>query len=171
MDNLLDRIKTLDNNKLIDVVKNFKQYGYGVEVKNEALKLLANRGVDMESLTLSGQLENQSYKTSERHYKSFTTNSRVAFSLYALLLIILLFSGILEEILGWFLLVIDWILFFSYIVSLIKSFLDDSNFYKSIGKDYGISNAFVYVFIGMHLYGFLYFYTKKRMKEELNQIT
>ena len=41
-------LKRLDNDKLIDVVKNYKRYGYGAEIRDYAIKLLEERGWSIE---------------------------------------------------------------------------------------------------------------------------
>ena len=42
-DERLLKIKNLDNAKLIDIVKNYKQYDYPSEFRSESLKILAER--------------------------------------------------------------------------------------------------------------------------------
>ena len=50
----LERIKTLSNDKLIDVVKNYRQYGYSDELRNVALEELQERGIDREEPSCRG---------------------------------------------------------------------------------------------------------------------
>jgi hypothetical protein len=62
------------------------------------------------------------------------------------------------------------ILMISYFVFLIKSFLNQSKFYKAIGKDYGVDGALIYGVAGMPLYFFMYFFFKNQMKDKLKEI-
>ena len=39
-----DILKRFDNDKLIDVVKNYKRYGYDDEIRDYAIRLLEERG-------------------------------------------------------------------------------------------------------------------------------
>ena len=39
-----DILNKFDNDKLIDVVKNYKRYGYDDEIRDHAIKLLVERG-------------------------------------------------------------------------------------------------------------------------------
>ena len=50
MADLMTTLKTLDNSKLIDVVKNYKQYGYDEETRNSAISILEERGVSIQDL-------------------------------------------------------------------------------------------------------------------------
>lgn len=40
MDNRIEKLKSMQTNLLIDVVKNYKQHGYPIELRNEALQIL-----------------------------------------------------------------------------------------------------------------------------------
>lgn len=46
------RLQAMDNNKLMDVVKNHRQYGYSDSVRNTAIEILKSRGVLEEDLIL-----------------------------------------------------------------------------------------------------------------------
>lgn len=43
-----DILKRFDNDKLIDVVKNYKRYGYDDEIRDYAINLLEERGWSVE---------------------------------------------------------------------------------------------------------------------------
>ena len=45
-----DILKRFDNDKLIDVVKNYKRYGYDDEIRDYAINLLKERGWSVEDL-------------------------------------------------------------------------------------------------------------------------
>ena len=53
-----DILKRFDNDKLIDVVKNYKRYGYDDEIRDYAINLLKERGwsvEDFENIRLLGK--------------------------------------------------------------------------------------------------------------------
>lgn len=49
-----DILKRFDNDKLIDVVKNYKRYGYDDEIRDYAINLLKERGWSIEDLKTFG---------------------------------------------------------------------------------------------------------------------
>lgn len=49
-----DILKRFDNDKLIDVVKNYKRYGYDDEIRDYAINLLEERGWSVEDLKTFG---------------------------------------------------------------------------------------------------------------------
>jgi hypothetical protein len=50
-----------------------------------------------------------------------------------------------------------------------KSFFNQSNFYKQIDKP-NVAGAIMFLVVGMPLYAFFHFYQKKKMKEELKHV-
>jgi len=166
-------LKMLENNKLIDIVKNYKQYRYETTYRESALQILQERGITLEELSLTGNLKNLDYENASNFYKSFIQNSKLAFIFYisnvliaiALKVLLVRFPGM--EIAGSIILVASFILFF---VFLIKSFFNQSQFYKAIGKDYGVDGALIYMFVGMPFYVVMYFFFKNQMNENMKEI-
>ncbi len=79
-----DKLAKLSNDRLMDVVKNYKRYGYPEQYRQAALDILESRGIPFEMLKLTGNLENQELKKAEDAYSSFIANSRGAFVMYLL---------------------------------------------------------------------------------------
>ncbi len=173
MEGILERLKRMENKKLIDVVKNYRQYGYSDELKNEALIILKSRGIDEFELRLTGNFQNSTYDRAFGLYDSFRRNSRIAFGLY----LYLIFGNILLTLLflNWshadlFLSITNVMVLLGYLFFLLKSFMDQSNFYKALGKSFGADGAIIFFLIGMPLYIFMYFYFRKQMKEQMATI-
>ena len=59
MSDKIEKLKSLDNDKLIDVVKNYRQYGYSNELRTAAIEILDSRGIDQEKLKLTGNFDNE----------------------------------------------------------------------------------------------------------------
>ena len=57
-----DILKRFDNDKLIDVVKNYKRYGYDDEIRDYAIRLLEERGWSVDDLKTFGYWENSDYE-------------------------------------------------------------------------------------------------------------
>ena len=71
---------------------------------------------------------------------------------------------------GLFSLLFSLALLLLFFVSLIRSFLDYNNFYKSIGKEPGFGDQIIFFVLGMPLYIFMYFFYKSQMKEEMQMV-
>lgn len=170
---LQTRLEKLDENKLMDVVKNYRQYGYSEDIRNYALSLLEQRGISMTDLQLTGHLENKSYDYANEVLNSFKNNSNLAILFYGLLIFLHIIdtwftpathSGGMNLFIG-FIICLMLYLFF-----LVRSFLNQSEFYKLTGDKYGSDGALIYLFLGMPFYIVLYFVFKNQMRERMNMI-
>ncbi|MCT4638114.1 MAG: hypothetical protein N4A72_10430 [Bacteroidales bacterium] len=173
MKNATERLKKLDDTKLKDVVKNYRQYGYNEEIRDTAIEILKERGHDMESLKLSGNLENKSYNQAEQYFKSFDIQSKLAFMFYALILIVrILMPTIIDNTASVQLIIVAvfWISLIGFFVTLIKSFLSQAKYYKQIDKQDNQLNPALFFTLGMALYIVMYFVFRKQMKEDINLI-
>jgi hypothetical protein len=167
-----DKLERLDNDKLIKIVKNYKQYGYDESVRNYTLALLETRGVTVEDLRLTGNLENQDYKSSERILQAFFHNSKAAFMSYIILVGLNLAVRLIRiesEGLGIAMTISSIVILIVYLIFLLQSFSNQSNFYKSIGEDYS-NGAIIYLLVGMPLYVIMYFIFAREMREKMQAI-
>lgn len=173
MTDITEKLNKLDNNKLIDVVKNYRQYGYNDELRAKAISILNERGITKEQLQLTGNFENKTYDFAQELFRSFIRNSKYAFIFYVLLLVTnilvpIIFSN--SESLGVFVLVLNWGSLIGYLIFLIKSFINQNQFYKATNQVYGTEGVLLYLFLGMPFYFFMYFYFRNQMKEKMNDI-
>ena len=162
-----------DNDKLIDIIKNYHQYDYTESYKNSSIKILNNRGITKEELRLSGNLTNQKYEEAKREMTLYNENSKVALAAYITFLVLgilgLVFNNnelpVLASVFGF----LSVILIISFLTYLIKSYTNLSNFYNVFGKKNAI-NILGLVIIGIPLYFLVYFYYQKKIKEDIKQI-
>jgi lipopolysaccharide export system permease protein len=159
--------------KLIDVVKNYRQYDIEESYRNTALKLLNERGISEEELRFGGNLQNENYENALRFKTAYDENSKMALKLYLFTLISVIFGAVINNngfpTLGKILLGLGIAIGILYLITLFKSFINQSNFNKLQGKNTA-SNIFILIVIGFPLY-FLYFnFYKRKMKEDLKQI-
>lgn len=138
-----ERLKNLDNSKLIDVVRNYKRYGYDDVVRNAAITLLNERGYTIEELSLLGYLENQDYDEAVKQYNAFCRNSKIA------ILFLLLSGGLLSVI---------------YIIMIYMAYRSQNRFYLALNRKN--DNPFIYDIFGV----MFYFHVRDKMKEELKGI-
>jgi hypothetical protein len=166
---LKQRLQKLDEKKLMDIVKNYKQYGYSEEMRQYSISLLEERGITQNDLALTGNLENRTYDQTGEVFASFQKNSRMAFLCYIICLFLYLARG-------WFsldslaLIVFGNIVVVVYFVFLIQSFLQQSRFYKMTGDEFGTGGALVYLLIGMPFYIVMYFVFQSQMRERLQLV-
>ena len=162
--------RKFSDNRLIEIVRNARQFGYDDNIKRNALDVLKERGISQEDLKLTGNLTNDKFDSVEYLYKSYSLNSNIAFIFYGVLLLLngvrlywLADSGALPGLLS-------WILFVAFLVFFIMSFFNHLNFYRSIGKEMGAGDQLMYYFIGMPFYIFMHFFYKSQMKEEMKMV-
>ena len=173
MTNITFKLESFENEKLIDIVKNYKQYGYDNDLRSIALGVLEKRGITKEQLKLSGNFENHSYETAIGIHKSFNRNSKIAFILYGIFLLTNIFvSAFLykSEKFTTLILILNWTAILLYLVFLGKSFFNQNEFYKEVGKKNDSTNILIYIFLGLPLYFLTFFYFRNQMKEELKKI-
>lgn len=166
------KLLQLDDNKLMDVVKNYRQYGYDEKLRERAIEILEERGISKEDLKLGGNFDNLKYEQARILFASFGKNSRNAFVFYLLFFLISIRNSEAElgGILSLFF-ALTWIVsLILYFVFLIRSFLNQSRFYKLSGKEYGSEGILLYFILGMPFYMIMYFYFKKQMKTQLKLI-
>ena len=173
MNDKIEKLQKLDNEKLIDVVKNYRQYGYEESLREAAISLLEERGISREQLKLTGDFENKTYDSADELYFSFKRNSKIAFILYALFLIFKILIPVVGynfESWAFTMQLANWVLIITYLIFLIKSFMNQSQFYNAIGREYGAEDIILYFFLGMPFYIFMYFYFGNKMKELMKMI-
>ncbi len=162
-----------DNDKLIDIIKNYHQYDYTESYKNSSIKILNSRGITEEELRMSGNLTNQQYEDANREMMFYNENSRISLITYFTYLISTILGLVLKnngfEVLGIILIIIAAIIFITCFVYMFRSFINLSNFYKHVSNNTKI-NIFVLYIIGLPLYFLIYFYYKNKLNEDIKQI-
>jgi hypothetical protein len=167
------RLLNLDNSKLMDVVKNYRQYGFDDEFREKAISILEERGISIEDLKLTGNFENKTFDYAKLIFQAFRRNSTIAFVMYLILFFTSFAPSFISsdsEGVAIFLLIASISSLIIYVVFLIKSFMSQNQYYKLIGQDYGSEGALLYLFFGMPFYMIMYFFFRNQMKEKMNMI-
>lgn len=166
-------IKKLDDNKLIAIVKNYRDFNYTVEHKNTAISVLTSRGITRQELKMAGHLNNDFFEEAKTLRNDYVEDSKLALILYSIGLVLILAGRILINnkisIVGNVLFVIGIIAFLIFIFALTKSFSKHTNLYKHLGKNNSI-NGVLFALVGLPLYFIFYFIQKKQIKKDLNAI-
>ncbi len=162
-----------DNDKLIDIIKNYHQYDYTKSYKNSSIKILNSRGITEEELRLSGNLSNQSYEDANREMELYNENSKITFVAYVTYLVLtvlgLVFNNNKLPTLAIISGIVGAVMVIGFLVYFIKSYTHLSNFYNFLNKKNTINSLGLAV-IGIPLYFLIYFYYKKKLKEDIKQI-
>ena len=159
-DERLNRIKNLDNPKLIDVVKNYQRYNYPVEFRDEALKTLRQRGIHEDALKISGNLENVKYDEARRIYDKINLYNNLAFATY-ILSIFVYFSGNAG---------FGILLSAVFLILMLLVYSSRSDFFKIIKESDRDFSMAIFLFIGIPMYFLVYFLTKRDLKEKLERL-
>ena len=96
MEDITTRLQSLESGKLMDVVKNYRQYGYDEATRDTAIAILGERGIDREHLQRTGNLTNNAYDLAKAYLAAFNRSSGIAFVLYLLFLV----TNILVPVVG-----------------------------------------------------------------------
>ena len=166
-------IKRYSDKKLIDILKNYRQYDMDESYRNTSLKLLNERGITEEELRFGGNLYNENYENALRYKTAFDDNSKMSLKLYFLMVVPIVSGLVLNNngfpTLGKILLVLGIIHGILFLFTLTRSFLNQSNFNKILGKN-SPTNVFSLILVGIPLYFLYHNFFKKKMKEDLKQI-
>ena len=167
-------LDNFENHKLIDVVKNFRQFGLSLNYKQTALKILNKRGISELELKMGGNLSNQNYENALRNYIDFKENSKLAL-VFNLLTIVLGFGGsILSNnefsTIGQAMNGIAIISLIFFVIVFQKTTSNQSDFYKLLNIKF-LTNAFVFIILGIPLFFLYRIFFIKKMKEDLLKIS
>ena len=167
-------LNKFENDKLIDIIKNFRQFGLSLNYKQKALKILNSRGISELELKMGGNLSNQKYENALRLYIDFKENSKLALVLNLLTIVLGLVGSILNNnsnlVLGNILNGIAILNLLFFVVVFQKTTSNQSDFYKLLSIKF-LTNSFVFIILGIPLF-FLYRpYFIKKMKQDLLKIS
>ena len=159
--------------KLIDLLKNYRQYDRDVSYRNTSLQILAARGITEDQLKFSGNLVNDNYENALRYQHTFSSNSKIAMIFYIVAIIGDIVGAVLRNngfpSIGLTLMIIGIIATVFYLISFAKTFPAQSSFYKLLGKN-TIGNNAVIILFGFPLFFIYMIFFNKKMKEDLKEI-
>ncbi len=161
------------NKKLIDIVKNYRQYDFDESYKNTSLLLLKQKGITKEELRFGGNLVNDNYENALRYKNDYSFNSVLTFKLYFISLFADIVGAVLNNngfpAIALILIIIGSLATLSYLIYLFKSIMNLSNFYK-LTTDKNKINPLVLLVIGIPLYFLIYFNYRDKLKEDIKLI-
>ncbi len=167
------KLNDYSDNKLIDLLKNYRQHDLDRTYKNTALQILNLRGITEEELRFGGNLANEKFESALRYKNNYEENSRMGLFLYIIALTFDLSGAILNNngfpSLGKTLLGIGILATILYLISFVKTLSSQSSFYKVLGSKV-MANSILLVILGIPLYYLYFIYFNRKMKEDLKEI-
>ena len=162
------------NEQLIDIVKNYRQFGLSYTYKSVALGHLKSRGISELELRMGGHLLNEKYETGIRHFTDFKENSKLAVILYFVVVVLGFGGSILNNngfpTLGPLLIVVASIALVLFLMLFKKTVMNQSNFYTLLKKNF-MTNSVVFIVLGLPLFVLYRIYFSKKMAEDLSKIS
>ena len=167
-------IDRFENEKLIDLVKNYRHYGLSIAHKTNALQLLEQRGITELELKLSGNLSNESFESGVRHLEDYHENATLANYAHLTLLIFGISGLVLNNnglsSVGKILVVIGIFSALLFLVLFTKVLKNQSEFYKILIKKFMTHNV-VFIILALPLFFLYRLYFNKKMNEDLTKIS
>ncbi|CAI8355605.1 MAG: Uncharacterised protein [Formosa sp. Hel3_A1_48] len=167
-------LEHFENDKLIDLVKNYRHYGLGISHKANALQVLSKRGITELELKLSGNLSNESYESGIRQMQDYHENATLANYAHIALLVFGISGLILNNnglpALGKIMVtigVLSAVLFFILFPKVLKN---QSEFYTLLKKKFMTHNV-VFIILALPLFFLYRLYFNKKMNEDLTKIS
>jgi lipopolysaccharide export system permease protein len=160
-----------DNDRLVDVIKNYKEQNYDVKVKSIVYKILISRGISNEELTSKGLTIDSNYLNSSKTVKDGLDYSKFSFIFYCIGIALLIlhfvfknnklpeFASASKDLS----IIALSIYIFYYVIVNIKI----SKFYSNLNIKLKKINPFVLI-ISFPFYGLGYYFIKTILKQDLN---
>ncbi|NRA11813.1 MAG: hypothetical protein HRT57_07655 [Crocinitomicaceae bacterium] len=160
-----DRLKNMQTDKLVDVAKNYAIYGYDESIRDQAITLLSERGVQTEDLIYFGKDKSRDSKHAEGILKTFDRNSILGVLCYVTFLCQLFIQPTEENVLILTLGRISTLIL--YVIFLIGVIFSIVRFNKAINKGEATGDIIILIVLGIP---FAYLHFKRKMKEDLAHI-
>jgi lipopolysaccharide export system permease protein len=167
-------IQHFENEKLIDLIKNYRYYGLTLAHKTDALNLLKQRGITELELKLTGNLSNETYESGVRHMEDYHENATVAYFAHLLVLILGIGGFILNNngaaTVGSIIIALALIALVLFLIVFPKVLKNQAAFYKLLKKKFMAHNV-VFIVLGLPLFFLYRLYFNKKMNEDLTKIS
>ena len=170
----IDKLKDFDNHKLIDLIQNYRVYGFNIDYKNYALNILDQRGVSELELRMSGQLINEAYENGVRHLEDYHENATLGVWSHSVFLIFGIVGLVLNNNGGpevgnilVFVAILSLVLFLVVFPKVLKY---QSEFYKILNKKFTTNNV-IFIILAFPLFFLYRLYFNRKMKEDLAKIS
>lgn len=165
---------TFDNSKLIQIVKNHRDFDYKYDHKNSAISILNERGITVQELRLAGHLSSRKHDEIISLKNEYEEDSKLAFIFYIIMTPLNILAGVFNnngpQSLAIIFFVLGIITFLIFVIALMKSISKHIDLFKALGKSRSANGAILY-FLGLPLYFIFYFIQKNQIETELFKVS
>jgi len=165
-------LQPFTNDKLFDIIKNYKTDGYQEEIRFEAISLLNSRGIKNNQLLDQGVFINDEYPVSKKQSTDYLNHAKFSITLYLIGLILLILFFVFRNnnmpSVATASLQISFISFLLFIIYYIKSYFNLNRFYKILNKKEK-SPHIILLIMGIPFYFLTYILLKRKIKDDLKQ--
>ncbi|MEF3079496.1 LptF/LptG family permease [Winogradskyella poriferorum] len=176
LDKTSEDYKTLlsfENSKLIQIVKNHRDFDYKYEHKNSAISILNERGITVQELRLAGHLSSRKDDEIISLKNEYEEDSKLAFIFYIIMTPLIILAGVFNnngpQFLAFVFFIPGILAFLICVIALIKSISKHIDLFKALGKSRSANGAILY-FLGLPLYFIFYFVQKNQIETELFKV-
>jgi len=156
-----EKLNSYDNDVLIKIVKNAKQFGYSAKYRTKALKVLEERGISQEDLLLNNNLFNVDYNKVEELYRQYRIYNKATFITYIIYLLLTLAAKPSDSIILLVLTILNAIVFYATLFRT-QQLIDEIGTVSGRKIDL---NMYLVVAAGYPFYILFYFYNRSYIKE------
>ena len=159
------KLSRFDNNKLIDIAKNYKRYNYEIEIKEIAIDILGERGICENEIKLLSSEKDNNINQLETILKDYKRSGFITLLFYFIAIVIeVLFSDN-----GLILLTILYILsILTYLIYYVKTYIKYYDFFKKVdGEAFGPFQQIGFFILGLPFCIFTFPYSLKVMKDKI----
>jgi lipopolysaccharide export system permease protein len=162
-----DKMGRLSNNKLIDIVKNYKRYNYDEEVKEGALQLLSDRGIQVDDLKLVNSDRDYEVSELEDIRKNYKNNALITIIVY---FVTVFLNLVFFETENTFFIILPFILTLVYLVVYVKTYIYYHDFFKKTdGEAFGWIQQLSFFLIGIPLCFATFTFSLRVMRERIKE--
>jgi lipopolysaccharide export system permease protein len=166
------KLETYNEDKLVDVIKNFESYDYDETVKPRAYAQLKRLGLNTSEIVEKGINIDKNFIASEKVAKDFNDYSLTTFVSYAIAAVFIVLHFVFKNNklpeLAVTILNLGLIALLFFAIYFVVSSIKISKFFSTLKESDKKINYFL-LLIGLPFYALTYFLLKNRVKEELSK--
>ena len=172
-----DTLNAMQNDDLIDVVKNHRRYGHSSTYRNQALLILEGRGISEMELRMQGNFENYSYNEGMRAHDNYQKYSKKALLFYIIAVaaaIVWLFLSIYKIDMGAVINkgvpIVVYTFAGLFLIRLIQSLIAYSKLHKAMNQRPPAEAFVLFILVGIPFYFVVRILFSKRIKSDIKQL-
>lgn len=172
-----DELRILDDDGLINVVKNHRKFGYSSTYRNQALMFLEQRGISELELRMQGNFEDKIYNETMLAFNQYKKLSRKTLLLYfvsvgasVIWLVLSIYQPDSDGFINKAFPFVAYTFYGLFLIRLIQTIWWHNKIYKAMQTKTPIDVAVMYLLLGLPFYIFCQRTFNKRIKADIKQL-